>query len=722
MIKLITKIFPYFFFVTLLFACNSQHQAENNNQQNKQGLDWAVYQGDDERNQYSPLEQITPSNVNKLEVAWEYSSGDAEKHTQIQCNPIIINGIMYASSPKLKVFALNAETGKLLWEFNPNSDINFSMNVNRGVVYWEDGDDKRILFTAGSMLFALNAEDGKPVESFGAKGVISIKQGLGKEADDLYVVATTPGVTYQNLLILGSRVSENYNAASGFIQAFDIKTGSLVWVFHTIPQPGEPFYDTWEENAYQYNGGANSWSGMSIDREAGIVYAPTGSASGDFWGGKRKGQNLFANCVLALDASTGKRIWHYQTVHHDLWDRDLPAPPNLVTVTHKGRKIKALAQITKSALVFLLNRETGEPLFPVEEKAVVTTTLDDDKAWPTQPIPTKPKAFARQNFTLDEVTNISPEANQYVREKLKNMKFGGQFIPPGLEGTIIFPGLDGGGEWGGAAVDPHSGIMYVNASEMPWILKMNANEQTTPTHKTVTLAEVGHTIYQSNCAVCHGQERQGDPSGAYPSLQNIADKLDNTSILKIINQGKGFMPGFGHISTEKKEALIAFLLGLEEEVVDPHTIGLDKSFVDVPYTFDGYKRFLDQDGYPAVKPPWGTLSAIDLNNGEIKWQVLLGEFEELTKKGIPQTGTENYGGPVVTAGGLIFIGASRDGYFRAFDKESGNELWKYKLPTAAFATPSIYSIKGKQYIVIACGGGKLGVRSDDKYIAFALPD
>jgi len=682
------------------------------------GQDWPVYLGDNYSSHYSTLTEINKGNVAQLQVAWEYHTGDdiLEDRTQIQCNPIIISGTLYGTSPNLKVIALNAATGTRQWEFDPDPESKYAKNVNRGVSFWQDGTDRRILFTSGSDLFALNAETGKLIESFGSSGRVSLKEGLGEKAKDLYVVATSPGIVYHDLLIIGSRVSENAGAAPGFIRAFNIRTGKLEWVFHTIPQPGEFGYDTWQKEAYQSTGAVNSWAGMSLDQERGIVYIPTGSAAFDFWGGNRKGSNLFANCILALDAQTGKRIWHFQAMHHDLWDRDLPAPSNLLAVTHNGKKIDAVAQITKSGLVYLLDRETGKPLFPVEEIPVSGSDLKGEEAWPTQPFPLSPPPLIPQFFSEDEITNISPESHDYVSAILAKTRTGKPFIPPSTQGTVIFPGFDGGGEWGGAAVDPANSVLYVNSNIMPWILTMVEISQ----DKNGSMGE-GELAYKINCAVCHGTERQGDPTGTYPALKSVSKKYTKEGILALINTGKGFMPSFKQLSENKKDALVAFLTG-QRTMQDVHSQGMENNIGAVPYTHTGYNRFLDQNGYPAVKPPWGIISAIDLNKGIIKWQIPLGQYEELTAKGIPPTGTENYGGPVVTAGGVLFIGASKDGYFRAFDKDTGNELWKYKLPAAAYATPSVYQAGGKQYVVIACGGGKLGTHSGDSYVAFALAD
>jgi quinoprotein glucose dehydrogenase len=682
-----------------------------------ENTDWPVYLGDNSSSQYSSLTDITVQNVHLLEPVWEYRTEriSSDDRTQIQCNPLVIDGVLYGTSPKLRVFALDAATGERIWEFNPAKQVDFSMNVNRGVSIWSDGQDKRLFFTAGPALYALDAATGKPIPDFGNQGTVSLKEGLGPDAEDKYVVATTPGVIFRDLIIMGSRVSENADAAPGYIRAFNVKSGKLEWVFHTIPQPGEFGYDTWPEEAWEYAGGANCWAGMSLDEERGIVYIPTGSASFDFWGGNRKGQNLFANCVLALNAATGERIWHFQTVYHDVWDRDLPAPPNLVTVLHNGNETDAVAQITKAGFVFLLDRETGEPLFPVEERPVPPSDLQGEETWPVQPFPTLPPPFSPQVLTRDNITDISPEAHKHISEILKNLRTGEPFIPPSVEGTIIFPGFDGGGEWGGAAFDPETSILYVNSNTMPWILTM---EETGAGE--VAQMHPGERSYRLNCAMCHGQNFEGNPGSNYPGLQDLDQRMDQAAALEIIKTGKGFMPSYRHLPEEEINMLMSYLY--KEPNEDVHMQGIEENLEDLPYTHTGYNRFTDQEGYPAAKPPWGTLSAIDLNAGEILWQVPLGEFAELTERGIPVTGTENYGGPVVTAGGLIFIAASKDEHIRAFDKNNGKELWKYKLPAGGYATPAVYEVNGRQYLVIACGGGKMGTPPGNSYVAFALPE
>jgi len=691
--------------VALLLACS---------QPEKKYSGWKIKGGSADGIQYSELEQIDKENVNQLRVAWTYQSGDADtinNRTQIQCNPIVVNGVLYATSPSLKAFALDAATGKQLWKYE-RDESGSSLGVNRGVTYWEEGDDKRILYSFGEHLYALNAATGKKIEAFGTSGRVSLKEGLGERAANLMVLANTPGVIYKNLIIIGSRVHEGPIAAPGYIRAFDVKTGKLAWTFHTIPHPGEFGYETWPADAWKKIGGANSWAGMSVDIERGLVFASTGSASFDFYGGNRHGQNLFANCVLALDAETGKRKWHFQTIHHDIWDRDLPAPPILVTVNHHGKKKDAVAQVTKTGFVFLLDREDGKPLFPVEEIPVPPSDLEGEQAWATQPMPVKPPPFSRQVFTADMI-NPHTADTALLKEKFKGLVTGRPFVAPSKEGTIIFPGFDGGAEWGGPAFDPQGGTLYVNANEMPWILQMVDVRMKEDTW-------IGISLYRTNCATCHGLEREGD-GHVFPSLRKLQAKFTKESLMKYMLTGKGVMPAFTHLSEKERDAISRYVLDLQERT-DEEKKGIFERDPEILYSSTGYNRFLTSEGYPAVRPPWGTLTAIDLNKGEIKWQVPLGEFKTLKDKGVPATGTENYGGPAVTVSGLIFIAASRDEKIRAFDSSSGKILWEHDLPAGGYATPAVYEVNGKQYIVIACGGGKMGTKSGSKYVAFSLPD
>ena len=682
---------------------------------------WEVYLGDKASTQYSSLDQINRRNVDQLQVVWTYRADEIgpDDRTQIQCNPIIVNGTLYGTSPKLKVFALEAATGGELWKFDPfaSGAVLEGPGINRGIVYWaaDDGSEARIFMVAGSRLFALDAHVGTPVATFGDNGSVDLHEGLDRDTRGLFVTARTPGIIYRDLLIMGSTVDEGPIAAPGHIRAFNVRTGALNWVFHTIPHPGEFGYETWPDSAYKQIGGANAWTGLTVDEERGMVFIPTGSASFDFWGGNRVGENLFANSVIALNAETGERIWHFQTVHHDIWDRDHPAPPNLITVEHNGKRIDAVAQITKSGYVFLFDRETGEPLFEVEETPFPPSDLIGEATWPTQPFPVKPPPFARQEFTEDVVTDRTPKARAAVLETFGKSLSGGQFVPPSTEGTIIFPGFDGGGEWGGAAWDPTSSLLYVNSNEMAWILQMvELSGSAQPT---------GRDLYMMHCAACHGPDRKGSSDQSFPSLEGVSSKMTDVQISNQMASGKGFMPSFGFLTEQERIAITEYVVSPDAAATELPRDSLDygKTFAGSPYGHTGYNRFFDPDGYPAVKPPWGTLNAIDLNQGEIVWTVPLGEYDELTAQGIPQTGTENYGGPVVTAGGLLFIGATNDERFRAFDKDTGEPLWQTDLPAGGYATPATYEVDGKQYVVIAAGGGKMGTKSGDSYVAFALP-
>jgi len=684
--------------------------------------DWDHYLGDASTNQYSPLNQINVDNVDQLQVAWTYNSNDADEknRSQIQCNPLVIDGVLYGTSPQLKLFALDAKMGLEKWVFDPfdGSYKLFGMGVNRGLTSWMSNDDHRILYSAGSRLYAVDAKTGKLVADFGTDGSIDLKAGLGDLTEKAFVVSNTPGIIFENLIIVGSRVNESTHAAPGHIRAFDVITGELEWVFHTIPKPGEDGYDTWPTDAYKRIGGANAWSGMSIDRDRGVVYIPTGSASFDFYGGDREGENLFANCILALDARTGERKWHYQTVHHDLWDRDLPAPPNLVTVNVDGKEVDALAQITKSSHIFLLNRDTGEPIHEVNEVPVPPSTLDGESAWPTQPIPVKPPPFARERITEADLTDRTAEANEYAKAILSSSKEGAPFIPPSLEGTLLFPGFDGGGEWGGAAVDKEN-VLYVNASEMPWILQMIPYNQ----EPAILLAEYGRNLYNTSCMLCHGKDLEGGAYQDAPALTELGSKMSRAQVEEIIIKGKGQMPAFGYLKENEVAAISAFLLDLKDPMPkDQIKKGSDNDW-PYPYVMAGYKKFVDEDGFPAIKPPWGTLNAIDLEKGEILWKSTLGHHPKLPPASAEnQSGVESYGGPVVTAGDIIFMAGTMDAKFRAFNKRNGDLLHETDLPAAGYATPSVYAIDGQQYVVIACGGGKLGTDSGDSYVAFALPD
>jgi quinoprotein glucose dehydrogenase len=462
------------------------------------------------------------------------------------------------------------------------------------------------------------------IQSFGEKGVVDLKKNFDRDMTNLFYKCTSPPVLYEDLIIVGGGGGEGPRPTGpGHIRAYDVYTGKRRWIFHTIPFPGEFGYDTWGPDCWKKTGGTNSWAGMSLDTKRGWVFASIGSPAYDFYGGDRPGKNLFGDCVIALNAATGERVWHYQIIHHDLWDYDLGCQPVLLTVTHRGKPVEAVAQLTKTGMVFLLDRETGEPLFPVEERPVPESDIPGEKAWPTQPFPLKPPPFARSSFNEEQITDISAESRAHVLERFNKCRVGPLFTPPSKQGTIVYTGYGGGAQWGGGSFDPESGLLFVNSNDVPWI---------------ITLIDA-------------------EPAAGYP------------------------------------------------------------------YDSTGHEMFLDPSGYPANKPPWNCIVAIDLNKGDIVWQVPLGEFKELVSRGVPPTGTYGLGGSIVTKGGLIFTGATQDEKFRAFDARSGRVLWEAQLDAGAYATPCSYEAGGKQYVVIAAGGAglKIPTKPGDAFVAFALP-
>lgn len=595
--------------------------------------DWLATNGDRGGTRYSRLDQVNRRNVSRLQVAWTYHTGDAdaEKVSNIECTPVVVDGVMYVTtcSPRIKVAALDAATGRELWKFDPfasaaNNVMLSSGGVNRGAAYWSNGRERRVLVgTADARLISLDARTGRPDPAFGTSGEVDLRAGIERDIRKLpYGVTSAPSI-YKDLVILGFSTTEGTGpGAPGDVRAFNVRTGKEAWRFHTVPRPGEFGHDTWSAEDWKERGGCNSWSGATVDVENGIVFVGTGAPAFDFYGGDRKGNNLFANCTLALDANTGKRLWHFQVVKHDLWDYDNPCPPVVCTVRHEGKSRDAVAQVTKTGYCYLFDRKTGKPLFPVEERPVPKSDIPGEASSPTQVFPLKPPPFSKQSFGPEDVTDLSPDARQQVLNRLKSMRYGPIFTPTGTQDTVRMPGFFGGATWAGAAFDPTTGFLYVNSNNIPREHRLERLPATSP----------------------------------YPCR--------NT----------------------------------------------------------GYGRFQDPNGYPAVRPPWGNLTAIDLNRGEFAWQSILGEYPELTAQGIKPTGTENLGGCIVTAGGLVFIGATKDEMFRAFDKSTGQVLWQTKLPAAGYATPCTYSVDGRQYVAIAAaGGGKLATKTGDQFVAFALP-
>ncbi|MCW3109788.1 MAG: pyrroloquinoline quinone-dependent dehydrogenase, partial [Segetibacter sp.] len=541
---------------------------------------------------------------------------------------------------------------------------------------------------------------------------------------------------YKDLLIIGNEVSELYGAQPGYIRAYNIRNGKLVWTFHTIPKPGEPGHETWPPDAWKYAGGANDWSGMSLDVKRGMVFLALGSPSYDFYGANRKGANLYGNCVVALDAATGKHKWHFQTIHHDLWDYDLPAPPNLVTVVKDGKKTDAVAQTSKIGFLYVLNRETGESLFPVEERKVPASDVPGEEAWPTQPFPLKPKPYARQFMTIDDLSNFSPAAHDSLVKIFKGLRYEGLFTPPSIRGSLNLPGTIGGSEWGGAAYDPATGILYLKSNESPEIDILQKIEAAKNTGSETDYYSGGMAIYKTYCVSCHREDRNGDEP-FYPSLVGLEKRMTKDQVLNKIRQGGGKMPPFASIIKGHEEAIVAYLfqnknrkisqkeadlLEIEKNISaiqKDKNAGVKKDTTPTYLNLTAYSQLQGTDGYSAIKPPWGTLNAINLNTGEYEWTIPVGNYPEIQKKGEPLTGTSSSPGPIVTAGGLAFLGGTRDNKFFAFDKSNGKLLWQYTLPAIGSATPCTYVVKGKQYVALSVRGDK---ESPAGYIvAFSLP-
>ena len=668
--------------------------------------DWPRY-GGTAGDHYSRLAQINRENVSHLEVAWQFDTGEAGG---LQSSPIIVGGVLYGITPTQKIFALDAASGTLLWKFD--SGI-VGAQPDRGLAYWSPADGKggaRVLVGVLNYLYALDAATGKPIPTFGSAGRIDLRENLGREpASANSIFLTSPGVVFEDLVIVGGRNPETLPAPPGDIRAFDVRTGKLRWSFHTIPHPGEPGYETWPKDAWKTSGAANNWAGMALDAVRGIVYVPTGSAAADFYGADRIGDNLYANCLLALDARTGKRLWHFQGVHHDVWDRDFPAPPVLLTVLRDGRAVDAVTETSKQGFVYLFNRLTGEPLFPLATEAYPPSTVPGEAAARQQSLPTRPAPFARQRLTEELLTARTPAVHRWAVENFRRFRSDGQFVPLSIgQETVVFPGFDGGAEWGGAAVDPETAVIYINANDIAWTGALADSSNLTG----------ARALYSSQCSACHHDDLEGAPPD-FPSLVGVGRRLNYAQIASIIRDGRGRMPGLPGLTPDQTNAIADFLSNGQAK----ESVSSGPRLPAMKYHLTGYNRFLDPDGYPATAPPWGTLNAINLNTGEYLWKIPFGEYPALAAAGLSDTGSENYGGPVVTAGGVLFIGATNfDKKFRAYNSSTGGLLWETTLPFAGNATPATYSVGGRQFVVIAAGGGKdLKSPSGGVYVAFALP-
>jgi quinoprotein glucose dehydrogenase len=673
------------------------------------GDNWSFTGGTEKQTKYSELDQINKSNVAELEVAWIYNSG--EMAGNVQGNPLIIDGVIYITTPSQKLIALNAETGKKIWSFDPARDNEEFGGVNRGVAYWCDGDKTLIFYTSGNYLNAVNTKTGLAVDNFGDKGRIDLNAGLVKPADQMGITAPAAPVIFDDLVIVGAM---SWSAPAN-VSAFNVLTGNRVWIFHTIPQPGEQGYETWGDKEFWKKGaGVNVWGGLSVDSENNMVFFATGQPKDDFYRPRNPGTQLYGNSIVALNAATGKKKWHYQTLFNDLWDLDLPCAPILFDFQWKGEKIPAVAQLTKTGNTFLFNRITGELLSKVEERPVPESDLEGQYTHPVQQFVLWPEPFSRQEFTEDHLTDRTPEARRFAKEWFDRKDIG-WFVPPSENG-ILYYGVHGGAEWGGGSYDPETNTIFVNSNDLAWDITMrNINEQVGNQKNGQPSPLAGRKFYlQYGCASCHGSNKQGKEG--LPPLSGFNNNYKVPDIVKIIKEGRNTMPSFKQIPEDEVQLIAQYILDLKSEKQE-----LSREVAPVYRAID-YTKFLDKDGYPATKPPWGTMNAIDMKTGKIKWKVPLGEYEELSKQGIDVTGTENFGGSIVTKGGLVFIGASRDHKFRAFDKDTGKILWEITLPFGAYAIPSTYMVNGKQYVITpATGGGKLGTKTGDAYIAFALP-
>ena len=691
---------------------------------------WSDYGGAADSAQYSSLSQINRSNVRKLRVAWIYPTSDRKKYFFA---PLMVDGLLYVLAKNNSVVALDAASGKQVWVHPTDSQTN--LITNRGINYWQSKDrtDRRLLFAFNNFLEAIDAQTGRAILTFGTKGRVDLREGFGRDVHSLSLVqSTTPGRVFENLLILGSATNQGYGSAPGDIRAFDVRTGKQVWTFHTIPHPGEFGYETWPGDSWKTAGGANAWSELSLDVNRGIVYIPTASPKYNFYGADRPGANLFGDCLLALDARTGKRLWHFQMVHHDIWDYDNSTAPKLLGVRHNGQRIDVVAQVGKEGFVWVFDRVTGKSLWPIEERGVPRSRMPGEETWPTQPFPLQPPPFARQRFTAGELSpfiQTAAERNSF-HDEILHARNQGLFTPPDRQNTLQMPGNNGGANWGGAAVDPLQGTLYVISKDLPAMLKLEPREQSSlPSNASAW--QLGQFTFDANCRACHGADRQGQPP-AVPSLVAINRRLTRNQIASTIQQGRASMPAFADLSARQMEALLAYLAG---PATSPGSSGNHNAAPSAPAStsasastryYSGFGFMITSSGLSPITPPWTSLTAYDLNRGTIQWKIPLGEVPELAAKGYRNTGAHfPKSAPVVTAGGLIFV-ATRDRKVRAFDQRSGRILWETQVGEGLEGIPAVYQVAGREYLVVCAAspyqtGPTEPQQIHGAYIAFALP-